>query len=79
MKQQHNRRTACPISFALETVGDRWSLLIMRARTDFEKKTDGAFFAADEGMVTHMLAGRLAQLVQVGWRKGRMLRIAQCG
>ena len=33
---------------------------------DFGKKPDGAFFVADEGMATNILASRLAQLVQVG-------------
>lgn len=33
---------------------------------EFGKKPDGAFFAAGEGMATHMLASRLAQLVQTG-------------
>lgn len=61
--KQHDRRAACPISFALETVGDRWSLLLVRAMLDFGKKIDGAFFAADEGMATNILASRLAQLV----------------
>jgi hypothetical protein len=28
MKKQHYRRSDCPISFALETFGDMWSLLI---------------------------------------------------
>ena len=31
---------------------------------DLEKKPYGAFFAADEGMATNILASRLAQLVQ---------------
>ncbi len=32
MKQQHDRRATCPISFALETFGDLCSLLLVRAR-----------------------------------------------
>ena len=38
----------------------------MCARIDLGKKPYGAFFAADEGMATNILASRLAQLVQPG-------------
>lgn len=62
--QKYDRGAACPISFALETVGDRWSLPIVRAMIDLGKKPEGAFFAADEGMATNILANWLAQLVQ---------------
>ena len=37
---------------------------IVRAMIDLGKKPDGAFFAADEGMATNILASRLAQLLQ---------------
>ena len=36
----------------------------MRARIDLGQKPDGAFFAADEGMATNILASRLVHLVQ---------------
>lgn len=38
----------------------------MRNLIDLGKKPDRAFFAADEGMATHILASRLAHLVQAG-------------
>ncbi len=66
MKKQHERRSDCPISFALETFGDLWSLLIVRDIIYFGKKTYGEFLASDEGIATNILASRLAQLVQTG-------------
>ena len=44
MKKQHYRRSDCPISFALETFGDMWSLLIVRDIIYFGKKTYGEFY-----------------------------------
>lgn len=66
MKKQPYRRSDCPISVALETFGDLWSLLIVRDIIYFGKKTYGEFFAADEGIATNILASRLTQLVQTG-------------
>ena len=66
MKKQHYRRSDCPISFALETFGDMWSLLIVRDIIYFGKKTYGEFLESDEGIATNIQASRLAQLVQTG-------------
>ena len=60
------RRSDCPINFSLETYGDIWSLLIVRDRVYFGKKTYGEFLQSDEGISTNILAGRLAQLEQNG-------------
>ena len=66
MKMKQHRRSDCPINFALETFGDRWSLLIIRDMVYFGKKTYGEFLASDEGMATNILASRLVQLEQKG-------------
>jgi hypothetical protein len=50
MKHRHQRRSDCPINFALETFGDPWSLLLIRDIVYFGKKTCGEFFASEEGM-----------------------------
>jgi DNA-binding HxlR family transcriptional regulator len=65
MKKQQ-RRSDCPISFALETFGDTWSLLIVRDIIYFGKKTYGEFLDSDEGIATNILASRLEQLEQKG-------------
>ncbi|HZU71051.1 MAG TPA: helix-turn-helix domain-containing protein [Ktedonobacteraceae bacterium] len=66
MKHTRQKRSACPINFALETFGDPWSLLIIRDIVYFGKKTYGEFLASEEGMATNILASRLAHLEQQG-------------
>lgn len=66
MKHTHQRRSDCPINFALEIFGDPWSLLIIRDIVYFGKKTYGEFLASEEGIATNILASRLAHLEQKG-------------
>ena len=66
MKHTHQRRSDCPINFALEIFGDPWSLLIIRDIVYFGKKTYGEFLASEEGMATNILASRLAHLEHQG-------------
>jgi DNA-binding HxlR family transcriptional regulator len=66
MKHTHQRRSDCPINFALETFGDSWSLLLIRDIVYFGKKTFGEFLASEEGMATNILASRLARLEERG-------------
>src|SRR5260221_12234966 len=66
MMKKEQRRSDCPISFALETFGDRWSLLIVRDIVYFGKKTYGESLESEEGIATNILASRLAQLEQKG-------------
>ena len=66
MKHKYQRRSDCPINFALETFGDPWSLLIIRDLVYFGKRTYGEFLASEEGIATNILATRLAHLEQQG-------------
>ncbi len=66
MKHKHQRRSDCPINFALEMFGDPWSLLIIRDIVYFGKHTYGEFLASEEGVATNILASRLAHLEQQG-------------
>lgn len=66
MKHKRQRRSDCPINYALETIGDPWSLLIIRDIVYFGKKTYGEFLASEERIATNILADRLAQLEQKG-------------
>src|SRR5260370_15357176 len=66
MKHTYQRRSDCPINFALELFGDPWSLLIIRDIVYFGKNTYGEFLASAEGMATNILASRLARLEQAG-------------
>lgn len=59
-------RSNCPISFALEHFGDRWTLLIIRDLMFMGKYTFGEFLQAGEGMASNILSHRLKKLVQEG-------------
>jgi DNA-binding HxlR family transcriptional regulator len=61
-----DRRSDCPINFALQTFGDPWSLLVIRDLMFTESRTYGAFLSAGEGIATNILASRLRQLQRVG-------------
>lgn len=62
MKKILSRRSACPISFALDTFGDKWSLLIIRDLMLKGKKHYGEFFQSEEKISTNILAERLERL-----------------
>jgi DNA-binding HxlR family transcriptional regulator len=59
-------RSHCPINFVLESVGDKWSLLIVRDIVFFGKKTYGEFLRSQEGIATNLLASRLERLQTQG-------------
>jgi DNA-binding HxlR family transcriptional regulator len=66
MKHTHQKRSDCPINFALETFGDPWSLLIIRDIVYFGKNTYGEFLGSEEAMATNILASRLDHLEHQG-------------
>jgi DNA-binding HxlR family transcriptional regulator len=59
-------RSDCPISLALDAIGDRWSLLILRDLIVRGKKRYQEFLSSDEGISTNILADRLVRLEQQG-------------
>ena len=61
-----DRKSHCPVNFALETVGDPWSLLVVRDIVFHGKHTFGEFLASEERITTSVLADRLATLVSAG-------------
>ena len=63
MKQQHRDRTGCPVACALDILGDRWTLLIIRDLMFFEKHEYKEFLAAAEGISTNILSDRLKRLL----------------
>lgn len=60
------RRSDCPIHFALEVFGDAWTLLIVRDMMFKSKTTYTEFLRAEEGIATNTLADRLARLERDG-------------
>ena len=56
------RRSGCPISFTLDFLGDKWTLLIIRDMVFLGKKYFGEFLESDEKIATNILADRLKRL-----------------
>lgn len=66
MSQQHdNHRSECALATALDIVGDKWSLLLIRDMC-MGKKRYGDFAASPEGIPTNILANRLKRLEETG-------------
>ena len=64
-KTKADYRSHCPVNFALESLGDRWALLIVRDMVFHGKKTYGEFLKAEEGIATNILASRLDFLERI--------------
>lgn len=64
MKQ--NFRSNCPISSALDIVGDKWSLLIIRDMMFSGKETFSDFSNSNEKIATNILSNRLSMLEELG-------------
>ncbi|TGD82742.1 winged helix-turn-helix transcriptional regulator [Hymenobacter wooponensis] len=60
------QRSTCPISTALDVLGDKWTLLILRDMVFAGKSTYGQFLQSAEKMATNILADRLAVLESQG-------------
>ncbi len=60
------RRSGCPISYALDLLGDRWTLLVVRDFVFRERQRFSEFLAAPEGIATNVLTDRLQRLQQAG-------------
>ncbi len=60
------RRSTCPISTALDILGDKWTLLVIRDLMFKGKRTYGEFLQSDEKIATNILADRLLTLERAG-------------
>lgn len=60
------KRSHCPISFALDIFGDKWSLLILRDLIFKDKSYYEDFLNAGENISTNILADRLKLLKKEG-------------
>ena len=60
------RRSDCPINFALEVFGDKWTLLIIRDMMFKGKYSYGEFAKSEEKIATNLLADRLSLLEETG-------------
>jgi DNA-binding HxlR family transcriptional regulator len=59
------RRSVCPVACALDLIGDRWTMLVVRdlfcGKSQFKD-----FLASPEGVATNILSDRLARLERHG-------------
>jgi DNA-binding HxlR family transcriptional regulator len=59
-------RSHCPVNYALEIFGDKWTLLIIRDLALFGKRTYGELRNSREKIATNILADRLRLMEQEG-------------
>lgn len=56
------RKSDCPINFALEIFGDKWTFLVVRDLIFKGKHFYGEFLLSEEGIATNILSDRLSLL-----------------
>jgi DNA-binding HxlR family transcriptional regulator len=67
MSQKRMRvSSGCPIDYALDIFGDRWTLLVIRDLVFGGKRHFREFIASPEGIASNILASRLKKLEQRG-------------
>ena len=59
-------RSDCPVNFAVERIGDKWTLIVMRDILFWGKQTYSDLLNRDERIATNILASRLEYLEQQG-------------
>ena len=64
--KRRQRRSDCPVHFALEVFGDPWTLLVIRDLMFKGRTRYTDFLGAEEGIATNVLADRLLRLEQDG-------------
>lgn len=60
------RRSNCPISYALDFVGDKWTLIVLRDLIMARKRYFRELLASDEKIASNILANRLKLLEAAG-------------
>jgi len=67
MRAMADQRSGCPINLALETLGDRWSLIVIRDVMFGNRRHFRVLLnESDEGIASNILADRLKRLVEHG-------------
>jgi DNA-binding HxlR family transcriptional regulator len=59
-------RSPCPIAAALDVLGDRWTLLVLRDLLFYRKTRFAEFLDSPESISTNILAERLERLERCG-------------
>lgn len=67
MAPRHDaRRSTCPLALALDVLGDRWTLLVIRDLVLARKRHFREFLESGEGIASNILTDRLQRLEQCG-------------
>jgi DNA-binding HxlR family transcriptional regulator len=66
MADRQDRRSGCPIDFALDVFGDRWTLLVIRDLVFGNKRHFNEMMDSPEGIASNILAARLRKLEAEG-------------
>ena len=61
-----SQRSDCPVSYALDFFGDKWTFLIIRDLMFEGKKFYKDFLNSKEGIATNILSDRLKRLENIG-------------
>ncbi len=64
--KKNDLRSDCPINYALENLGDKWALLVIRDLVFEGKKFYKEFLNSKEGIATNILSDRLKRLENMG-------------
>jgi DNA-binding HxlR family transcriptional regulator len=64
--KKNESRSACPINYALEYLGDKWTLLVIRDLVFEGKRFYKEFLVSKEGIATNILSDRLKRLEHLG-------------
>ena len=64
--KKNELRSDCPINYALEYLGDKWTLLVIRDLVFEGKKFYKEFLASQESIATNILSDRLKRLENIG-------------
>jgi DNA-binding HxlR family transcriptional regulator len=65
-KKLPSRRSNCPIACALDFVGDKWTLVVLRDLIMVRKRYFQELLAGNEGIASNILASRLRLLEAAG-------------
>ncbi len=66
MKAEKYYRSNCPINLAVEVIGDKWTLLIIRDLMFEDKRHFREFLGGEEKIASNILTDRLAMLETEG-------------
>jgi len=61
-RQNQIKRSSCPVSCALDIVGDKWTLLVIRDIMFLDKRHFGDFLTSPEKIASNILSDRLKKL-----------------